>query len=229
MNQAIITTKPAIVVIGGLVLNNEPLAMIKQLSPDFRFIDINSFSSPFSLDTITRQIDKMLRIYCKPVILIGYSTGGLIALNLTINAPDLVDKLILINSTPCFPDKDNWNGINLTDFRRLLDKLAKLSLRQFKNHFCCLATYPKVYQSEEQSLWQSNDCTKENLLQWLEIIAATDLRGNLVRIPTPILYLYAEYDILVPKSNILVNRIVNQFTLSNSSHAELNASELIIY
>ncbi|MCE3268302.1 MAG: hypothetical protein K0R49_554 [Burkholderiales bacterium] len=229
MNQTIIITKPTIVIIGGLILNNKPLAMIKQLNPDFRFIDINSFLPPFSLDTITRQVEKILRIYCKPVILIGYSTGGLVALNLAINVPNLVDKLILINSTPCFLGKDNWNGINLKDFGQLSTKLTKLSLDQFKNHFCCLATYPKKYKSGELSTLQSDYCSKENLFQWLEIIATTDLRENLVQISIPILYLYAAYDILVPNSNIINNHLVSQFTLTNSSHAELNASELIIH
>lgn len=54
----------------------------------------------YSVDFFTKQIIEFLNLLgYNEVILIGHSLGGLITLNITINRPDLVKKLVLI-STP---------------------------------------------------------------------------------------------------------------------------------
>jgi pimeloyl-ACP methyl ester carboxylesterase len=214
-----------VLVIGGFVLNNMPIAALTELSTRVNFIDINGFAAPFTLDDITRTVEEIIYSYKEPVILVGYSTGGLVAIRLTTQIPNLVNKIILINSTPCFISQDNWQGISVDNFSRLTKKLHNLPLEQFKHHFSCLAFYPDVY--KQLSQWQSNLCTKENLANWLDIILTTDLRQELAEISKECLAIYAINDHLVPNTNHLDNQFFTKSTLDDSSHASLNLSTLV--
>lgn len=221
------STTGIIVVIGGVVFNHVPTLALSQINAQLKFIDINSFAAPFDLNDITQKIGEIIYSYKQPVIIIGYSTGGLVAMNLANQMTYLVSKIILINSTPCFLSKDNWQGIRSPDFCRLEKKLADLSLEQFKHHFSWLAAYPQVYKLAQLSQWQSSFCNKENLASWLEIIAMTDLRQQLSQIVKPVLVIYSELDHLVPRSNDLENRVFTKYILHKSSHAVLNSLALI--
>ena len=220
-------TTGIIVVIGGFVFNHVPTLVLNQINAKLKFIDINSFATPFNLNDITQKIGQIIYSYKQPVILVGYSTGGLAAMNLAIEMPHLLSKIILINSTPCFLSKDNWQGICSPDFCRLEKKLADLSLEQFKHHFSYVAAYPQVYKLAQLSQWQSSSCNKENLAMWLEIIAMTDLRQQLSQIVNPVLFIHSELDHLVPGSNDLKSRVFTKYTLNKSSHVALNSLALV--
>lgn len=86
-----------VVIIGGFVFNLEPISILSQLNAKVKFIDINSFAAPFDLNDITQQISQIISPIGNQVIIIGYSTGGLVAMNLAINMPKLVSKMVLIN------------------------------------------------------------------------------------------------------------------------------------
>lgn len=222
-------TSSKLLVIGGLVLNQEPLKELKQLNSDLIFIDINAYPMPFDLDSVTRLIKKqILSLYTTPIILVGYSTGGLICIKLAQEIPELIHKLIFINSTPCFLANNEWLGIKHENFDQLHKKLNYLTLEKFKNHFTNLAVYPKTHRLEESIKFQSEHANKDSLLNWFSIILSADLRGELALIEHPILWLYAEHDVLIPNTNnLLSNSIITKYTMHHSSHAFLCTTQLI--
>ena len=216
---------PVIIVIGGFVFNNIIIKPLHEISNRVTFIDINSFLPPFNIGFITNKVIKTIKNYQETVILCGYSTGGLIAIKIANLIPDLLDKIILINSTPRFLSDDNWQGIKIDDFSRLEEKLHNMSLEQFKYYFSTLAMYP--YKNTKLSELQTIAITKDTLLTWLQIIKVTDLTTELANISLNILAIYAIHDHLVPNSNTFSNNLINKYTLQESSHANLNSIDLI--
>lgn len=256
------------IVIGGFVFNDQPLNSLishiqsqvldqSHLPNTIKFIDINLFNSPFTLDTATKYVAQIITAQFSqhPVIITAYSTGGLIALLLSINFPHLIDKLILINSTPCFLSQKDWRGISKKDFTQLQDKLNNLSLPEFISYFTRLAifasgekTTPKIkpidmipidrlpidrsmYKSIDRFKLCSQHCHKDNLNNWLNIICLTDMREQLKQIHCPTLFLNSDNDSIVHSNNrpsvYKTNNFLKQYIMSNSSHAQPNSLELI--
>ncbi len=216
---------PMIVVVGGFVLNDLAIKPLGEISKRVKFIDINTFEPPFNIEFATNKVIEIIKSYEEKVILCGYSTGGLIAIKVANLIPNMLNKIILINSTPRFLSDDNWHGIKIEDFSRLERKLENMSLEQFKQYFSSLAMYP--YRDTELFKLQSEKSTKDILANWLHIIKTTDLTDELANVSVDMLAIYAANDHLVPDSNILDNNLIGRYTLQDSSHANLNTLGLI--
>ena len=212
-------------VIGGFVLNNTAIEGLNQVSNRIKFIDINSFEAPFTLNGVTDNIIELIRSFNEKVIILGYSTGGLIAIKIAILLPDLISKMILLNATPCFLGRDNWCGVSGDDFSRLERKCEVLSLENFKQHFTILAMFP--YKQTNLFMYQNQTVDKISLVTWLKILKETDLRDDLVKINIDILFIYSSKDFLIPNSNKINNPKITSCTLDDSSHAYLNQAALI--
>lgn len=221
--------KPDIIVIGGLIFNNKPLIALNQLGHKVSFVDINNFTMPFNVSTVVKSVETQIVTSNNLVVIIGYSAGGIIAINLAINQPYLVYKLILVNSTPCFMSKSDWHGITEQNLSRLTSRLTTMSFTQFKKYFSQLSLYPKVHSSTELLKWQSDHCTFDTTKVWLEIIANSDMREKLNSLLQPILLLYSCHDHLVPNINYLASTKLQQYTMGDSSHAKLEEYQLIKY
>ena len=221
--------KADIIVIGGLIFNNQPLIALNQLGHKVIFVDINSFTMPFNVSTVVESVETQIVISNNLVVIVGYSAGGLIAMKLAINQPYLIYKLILINSTPCFMSKSDWYGITAQNLSRLTARLTTMSFTQFKKYFSQLSLYPKVHGSTELLKWQSEHCTFDTTKAWLEIIANSDMRNKVNSILQPILLLYSCHDHLVPNINYLTSTKLQQYTMRDSSHAKLEEHQLIKY
>lgn len=215
--------KQSAIVIGGLILNQQPLSEIINIFQDTTFIDINNFS----LEEIEQQIIRILNSAIVTPVLIGYSTGGLIALKILPQIQNLIHKLILINSTPCFMQQANWHGITQANFDKLRMKLNTLSLANFKDHFCCLSLFPHTLSSDERSTLLSEASNTAKIYNWLQVISTLDIREFIPKIDTPTLMIYSQLDHLVSNKNEFSNSQITTHTLQNSTHAKLNKSELI--
>ncbi len=216
---------PIIVVIGGFVLNDLVMKPLNKISNRVKFIDINTFEAPFNIEFATNKVIEIINSYEEKVILCGYSVGGLIVIKIANLIPDIINKTILINSTPRFLSDDNWHGIKIEDFSQLEQKLENMSLEQFKQYFSALAMYP--YRDNQLSKLQSEKSTKATLANWLQIIKITDLISELANVSVAMLAIYAANDHLVPDSNTLGNHLIDKYTLQESSHASLNTVDLI--
>lgn len=215
--------KAVLTIIGGFGFKCELLSFIHKLSITVYTVDINLFLATDSLkdmvDIVARQLDPN-----KQNVVLGYSTGGLIALCIAKYYPTLLKQLILLNSTPKFIQSINWSGIKETDLELLYTRLNKESSIEFLSYFATLAAYPKKIKKLEYQNYLSN-CTKESLLNLLNIIQTTDLRLELLNLKTNILFINSSDDILVPQNNLPTH--CRQILLANSSHLQFD-QELIL-
>lgn len=142
--------------------------------------------------------------------LIGWSLGGLLAQNIAITHPERVEKLILLASSPCFVQQDNWQtALSLNEFSRYLTDIHTDPDNLFKS-FILLESLgspkPKrTFVQVTQSLFPIT-ANHQALTQGLQLLNQVDLRAQLVQITTPTLWLLAEADAIVPIE--LANQLV---------------------
>jgi len=168
----------------------------------------------------------------RPVYLCGESFGGCLALKVATQAPELFDRIILINPASSFDRRPwmlwggqiiqwfpnflyEWSSVGLLPF---LGDLNRISPRDHQAFFTAVRTVPK-----ETSLWR---------LSLLQSFRLSDL--PLDRLRQPVLLIASGSDRLlpsIPDAKALVRRLPNAklTTLPNSGHACLLEKDVNLY
>ena len=129
-------------------------------------------------------------------ILLGWSLGGLLAINIATKIK--ISKLILVASTPKFVQSEDWPyGIDENNFRQFSDAL-QLNLSKGLKRFVSLQTQDKA---QLKALNQSIDkfpASTKALNQGLEILLTTDLVDEFNQLKMSIEVILGNHDTLVP-------------------------------
>ena len=113
-----------LLLIGGFGFNDLPLKAISKLFGESMFIDINQFSENYTLLMMANHLIQTQSEYQADYI-VAYSMGGLVLLKaIELSSIRLANKLILLNSTPCFMANKNWQGVSHQDYESLLTRLS---------------------------------------------------------------------------------------------------------
>lgn len=151
-----------------------------------------------------------------PAAWVGWSLGGLVAQWVAIVASERIDRLVLVNSTPCFVQRPDWpHGIDLPVLRRFAEELRE-NYRAALKRFIAL----EVHGSERAAaqlhwlkamLFQHGEPAVSALEAGLAILENTDLRAEWPRIACPTLLLMGQRDQLVPAEvgTALLERLPN--------------------
>lgn len=168
--------------------------------PGFGFS--KDIKSEFTLEAFSQVVEDYIKNIKSPVTLIGWSLGGLIALNILKRKNIDVDKVVFIATTPCFTKKTDWTSAleqNVFDgFAEDLKDDYKKTLKRFLS----LQTRGSDLAREDlrdlnKKLNERGDPELEALKNGLDILSNTDLRNdNQNDIPTMIVL--GEKDTLVP-------------------------------
>lgn len=167
-----------------------PFSLPSSLFPDF----------PFSLDSI---VDRLSAQFSEPLAVCGWSLGGQVALRWAQLAPEQVQRLVLVSSTPCFTKREGWLfGMaqeTLRQFAAELERDYAATLRRF------LALQVRGSEHERELLLTLRACLfnrgepdQAALRGGLEILRDADLRGELASIRQPTLVIAGERDKLTP-------------------------------
>ncbi len=176
----------------------------------------------YSLSSMSSYIrDKVI----EPAVFIGWSMGGLVALELAKTEPECVKSLILIASTPCFVKKENWSEAMdqkvLEGFILAYNKEPAMTRDKFGRLVTSGNKNPRSWIRELHSLSKSK-IEPVVLEQGLQILLNTDLRENLKDLKTPAMMIFGERDTLVPvaveKQIKLLNPRIKTRIISNSGH-----------
>ncbi|BBB28814.1 pimeloyl-ACP methyl ester esterase BioH [Neptunomonas japonica] len=139
----------------------------------------------------------------QPTYWLGWSLGGMVALQIASQYPEKVHALMTVASNPCFVQKEDWeHGMN------------PVMYRQFK---AAIESSPEKTLSRFAMLQiQGGDAAKPILKQIKAVLAASqptqllatlallenDLREPLSKLNCPVLHMYGSEDHLVPNSTI---------------------------
>jgi pimeloyl-[acyl-carrier protein] methyl ester esterase len=204
-----------------------------QLAKDFRVTCIDlpghgrSAAMPESY-TLQTLAERILSVAPQQAIWLGWSLGGMLAMQFAAIHPERVTKLILVTSTPKFTRSAEWShGISsevLERFAQELEHDAKKTIRRF------LALQLRGSERAHESLAALNYSVFRHglpamaaLRGGLNILRDADLRAHLARITSPALVIAGEHDLLIPlqAGDYLAANLPNGklFTLPKSGHA----------
>lgn len=161
-------------------------------------------------------------------IIIGWSLGALIALQLAIKNHK-ISKLILFSPTAYMPKEKNYNGIS----RRILDSML-LKLKTDKH--AVLKDFAHNGLLEENKsidffLKQALTYSTQDLSNGIEYLKKTDIRSELKNVNTPALIFHGKNDRTIPISQALYinhNLINSKIVSLNKGHYLLSIKQSII-
>jgi len=187
---------------GGIWGNVVPL-----LAQNFRVhcVDLpgHGMSAPqgeFSLDALAGILSAQ---FDEPVNVCGWSLGGMVALRWARLAPQQVQKLVLVASTPCFAEREYWlfgmAAEALLQFAAELERDHAATLRRFLAlQLRGSANERELLADLRSRLFSRGEPDMNALRGGLEILRDADLREELPAIRQPALLIAGERDKLTP-------------------------------
>jgi pimeloyl-[acyl-carrier protein] methyl ester esterase len=156
--------------------------------------------SPYTLDAVVEALSAR---FDEPLAVCGWSFGGQVALRWARLAPQQVQRLVLVASTPCFVEREDWvfgmEQANLRQFAEDLERNPAVALRRF----LALQVHGSEWEREllaglRSRLFSRGEPDVNALRGGLEILGDADLRAELPTIRQPVLAIAGERDRLVP-------------------------------
>lgn len=166
---------------------------------------VDTVPSPYQLTTVARQMAAEIPA---GAIVVGWSLGGLVATQIALDFPDKVAVLGWVASSPCFLQQSDWPGMKrqvLEQFAVVLSQNLPLTVERF---LAIQAMGSETARQDIKALKQAVlalPLPAESVLQaTLAMLAATDLRGQLAKLPMPIAACFGQLDSLIPISMVPV-------------------------
>ncbi len=175
--------------------------------------------SKLSLTEIAHQISHKLP---DQTILLGWSFGGLIAIQLAALFPNKVNKLILLASQPKWRADFNWIGINPDNVRAFEAALLHNFNKQME-YFFRLVCYPNRMMDLRKTLKQHLFPNQaQQLISLLSILFDADLRTEYRGLHINIFHIMSQKDAVLSQNALqlkALNSRVNTMTIENIGHA----------
>ncbi len=182
--------------------------LIPELLPhyDLTIVDLPGFGrSPltqnsYSLDFLVQSV---LAVVPKKAIWLGWSFGGMVATQAAITAPNRIQALVNIASTPCWMQKKDWSVAIAEKLFREFNQRLTINARDALTRF--LALQCKDSDSIKESIryireraFLHGSPAPDALMSGLDLLMYTDLRTQLSQLTLPISYWLGERDSLIP-------------------------------
>ena len=195
-----IGTGPDLILLHGWGFNSELFnELIDQYKNQYRITKIDLPGHGRSDDVnggIDDWCDEIIKILPNNPIILGWSLGGLLAINIASKIQ--TSQLILVASSPNFVKNERWKfGIDADNFQQFSDAL-QLNLSKGLKRFVSLQTQDKA---QSKALNQSIDkfpASTKALNQGLEILLTTDLLDEFKQLKIPIEVILGNHDTLIP-------------------------------
>jgi pimeloyl-[acyl-carrier protein] methyl ester esterase len=139
-----------------------------------------------------------------PAIIVGWSLGGIIAMQLALHYPQKVAGLALVSTTPCFCQRDGWpHGADDELFSAFEEGVKSNSAKTMSRFFALMLHGDEISRSDynriaREAIDKGSEITPKTLQKGLEHLAHTDLRSQLTAIQQPALILHGNEDAIVP-------------------------------
>ena len=157
---------------------------------------------PYGLDAIAARVAAE---FPHPVHVLGWSLGGAVAMRWALDYPLALRKLVLVASSPCFQQRDDWPVAMQRDvlarFARELKTNYEVTLRRFiALQALGGAANREVLRSLQDKLFERGKPAEQVLGSGLELLRDVDMRHELQHLDLPTLLIYGERDALTPSA-----------------------------
>jgi pimeloyl-[acyl-carrier protein] methyl ester esterase len=162
--------------------------------------DNGSLCEPCTLDDMVAALSARAPARC---CVAGWSLGGLIALAWARWAPEQVERLVLLGTSPCFVQRAGWNTAIearvLQDFAAALDRDCEVTLKRFltlqvQGDIAAI----EVLRTLRTCIRDEAVPSAQTLRAGLKVLLDTDLREALPLIAHDTLVIHGESDALAP-------------------------------
>ncbi len=182
--------------------------LIGQLSAHFRVhaIDLPGHGAHHGFTSGALDPTTCARELCAqlpPAIWVGWSLGGLVALQAALDRPEHVRGLVAIASSPRFVVADDWpHGVEATVFAEFASAL-ETRFEHAIERFLALETLGSPHAHDElralkQQVFAHGQPSAAALREGLDVLADTDHRAALAQLQAPSLWIAGRRDRLVP-------------------------------
>lgn len=139
----------------------------------------------------------------QPAYWLGWSLGGMVAMQIASQYPEKVGALITVASNPCFVQKEGWehgmNPVMYRQFKAAVESSPQKTLSRFAMLQIQGGEGAKLILKQIKAALTDNQPAQ--LLATLALLE-NDLREPLSKLSCPVLHMYGSEDHLVPKSAI---------------------------
>lgn len=179
----------------------------ERLAPHFclHLLDLPGYgrSENFGAMTLAEMAEIVLDGAPEKASWMGWSLGGLVASQIALTAPQRVEKLITVASSPCFAAQENWPGIRPEVLHGFQHQLSE-DFQRTVERFLALQTLGSDSARQDARLLKSVVLGQpvpsvEVLNGGLEILREVDLRQPMTELSVPFLRIYGALDGLVPR------------------------------
>jgi len=197
-------------------------------------------SEPPAEFTLDGVVGHLAAHFDKPITVCGWSLGGQIALHWAMREPEKIKRLILVTSTPCFAERNDWIfGMpqqTLSQFAAGMEKDLNATLRRFLGLQVRGSEHERELLAElRERLFGRDEPDIDTLRGALAILRDSDLRSVLPKIMQPALVIAGERDKLSPPeaSKFMALSLPNArgVTIEGAAHAPFisHREEFIAY
>ncbi|WP_115717061.1 pimeloyl-ACP methyl ester esterase BioH [Gallaecimonas mangrovi] len=223
---------PSLVMLHGWGVNG---AVFSSLTPFLDGIALSVVDLPGFGDAAAEpghdHIDSLAQAVAERVpedaIWLGWSLGGLVATQAALKGYGRPRGLVTVASSPAFVADANWPGIKPMVLKQFAGALQG-DIQQVIDRFLAIQAMGAPSAKADIKLLREQVAERplpniDALAGGLQILADTDLRGELANITLPFLRLYGRLDALVPAKQVpLVDKLAPQsqsLVVDHSSHA----------
>ena len=187
--------------------------IVKSLSKSFtlHIVDLPGMgfsrpTEPYHLHIIAEKVAEILPVNAD---LLGWSWGGQVAMRIALDRSEVVRRLILVGSTPCFVNKEElltqheWtSGVAIDIFKHFADSMD-LDYHKTLNQFLtlqCMGDKSARFTVRllRKKLEERPAPTSQTLQRALDILLETDLRSEIEHLRKPTLLIHGDRDTLAP-------------------------------
>ena len=156
--------------------------------------------TPLSLDAAT---DALIDQMPGDAIVCGWSLGGLLAQRLALRAPGRLRGMVLVASTPCFVERDDWphgmKASTLEEFATGLNEDREVTLARFVRLNAVNGTRSReAIRAFTGRLAARGAASATGLAATLDWLRSADLRGDAASIRVPTHVIHGARDVLAP-------------------------------
>lgn len=135
-------------------------------------------------------------------IVLGWSLGGLLAQRIALQHPERISALILLASSPCFVQRDDWQpALQKPMISQYLIEVGNNAAALFKSFFMLQSLgspHPKSVYKKMVSMLSVMSTDIMSMRQGLLLLESVDLRQEIKHLQQPTLWVLCEQDALVP-------------------------------
>lgn len=205
------TDAPELVILHGWGMHSGVwAAFLPLLTPHARVrcIDLPGFGRSAGMPippSLESMMDALQHVAPAQAVWMGWSLGGVLAMEMASRFPQRVSRLVLMAATPCFVQRDDWPcAMPAQEFSAFSDSVRQDAASALKR-FLALQCQGSV--SSRQDLRFLQSCIAQAaapsgkaLEQGLALLRASDCRADFLALSMPVLCLFGEQDALVPAS-----------------------------